>query len=59
MLAGVIGEPSKAIVPESAATSLMTSRSSVDLPQPLGPINTVVLPRSIERFVECKAAPPA
>src|SRR5205809_653039 len=40
-LLGVIGEPSKSIVPDSGATSLLRSRSSVDLAQPIGPIDAV------------------
>ena len=37
----------------------MINLSKVDLPHPLGPISTVVLLRSIERFVECNAGAPA
>ena len=59
MFACVIRDPSKEIVPESGAVSPMMSRSNVDLPQPLGPINTVVLLRSTVRFVECSAGAPS
>src|SRR4029077_10575585 len=43
------------MLPVSGSIKRMTRRSRVDLPQPLGPISTVVLPRSMERFVECRA----
>src|SRR6266487_3923171 len=55
MLTGVICEASKSIVPESGGINPMMTRSSVDFPQPLGPISTVVLPRSIDRSVGCRA----
>src|SRR4030095_14511804 len=59
MLAGVTALPSKSIKPESGSIKRMINRSKVDLPQPLGPIRTIVLPGSTERFVGNTAmAPP-
>src|SRR5207247_9332127 len=48
--------PSNSIEPEFSSIKPMINRSKVDFPQPLGPITTVVLPRSIERLVGCNAA---
>src|SRR5260221_25145 len=56
MFSGLIGSPPKSMRPESGSIKRMINRSKVDLPQPLGPMSTVVLPRSIERFVGCNAA---
>ena len=39
------------IEPDSGSIKRMINRSNVDLPQPLGPMSTVVLPDSTERFV--------
>src|SRR3954470_21262944 len=55
MLAVDTGAPSKRIVPLSASRRRMISRSRVDLPQPLGPMSTVVLPRAKLRSVGCSA----
>ena len=57
MLSGVIGLPSNSIEPESGSIKRMINRSKVDLPQPLGPMSTVVFPDSIERFVGYSAIP--
>jgi len=43
------------IEPESGSIKRMVNRSKVDFPQPLGPMRMVVVPRSTERLVECKA----
>jgi hypothetical protein len=51
MLSGVTGLPSNSIEPESGSIKRMIIRSKVDLPQPLGPMSTVVLPDSTERLV--------
>ena len=40
------GPPSKSTAPASGATSPMSRRNSVDLPQPDGPSSTVVRPRA-------------
>src|SRR3954452_981484 len=49
------GAPSKRIVPVSGSSRRMISRRRVDLPQPLGPMSTVVLPRAKLRSVGCSA----
>ena len=47
-----------AIRPLSGAASPMIKRSRVDLPQPLGPINTVVRPGAMDRSVDASATVP-
>ena len=46
MLAGDSSTPSNSTRPASGETRPTISRSSVDLPQPLGPSRTVVRPRA-------------
>ena len=41
---GVTGWPSNETCPSSGRSRPSMSRSSVDLPQPLGPSNTLILP---------------
>src|SRR5438552_6899192 len=55
MLSGLITSPLNSIEPESGSIKRMINRSKVDFPQPLGPISTVVLLHSTERFVGCNA----
>src|SRR3954454_19302202 len=49
------GAPSKRMLPVSGSSRPMRSCSRVDLPQPLGPMSTVVLPRAKLRSVGCSA----
>src|SRR5881409_1187496 len=55
IVSAVIGSPLNSIEPESGSIKRMINRSKVDLPQPLGPMRMVVLPRSTERLVACNA----
>ena len=45
--------------PASGWTRPIISRSSVDLPQPLGPIKAVVRPAAIVRSISCSTTVPA
>ena len=53
---GVIGVPLNWTEPVSGRISPIISRKSVDLPQPLGPISTVVCPAGTARSVDRSAA---
>src|SRR4051794_11697923 len=57
-VAGVSSTPSSVTVPPSGAIRPTMSRSSVDLPQPLGPISTVVRPGSTVSDVGCSTVTP-
>src|SRR5579871_265160 len=57
-LACVTASPSSETVPVVGTTRPAMSRSSVDFPDPLGPINTVVRPAGTVRSVACKTSTP-
>src|SRR5208337_4783697 len=56
MLLGVSAWPSKRTSPLLGCIRPMISRRRVDLPQPLGPMRTVVFPGSNFRLIEVSAA---
>ena len=51
MVAGLSSVPAILTEPASGWTRPIITRSSVDLPQPLGPIKTVVRPAAIVRSI--------
>ena len=57
-VAGVSSVPAIETEPASGCTRPIISRSSVDLPQPLGPIKAVVRPAAIVRSISWRTTDP-